>query len=350
MRGLEVRIPFFSHRWILPLVLVAVLALGFFSSAGAAPNNPVYTSTFGDSITGDNEFLGTDGKRRWTVDPGADDYQNESYERPTIQTYQTVDSKFSTEEYFQNIDIVQGRVGYDAQYLYIAIELFGRHKSDQGGDTLEGLKYEYGFRFSQDPDGRNGYLFRTEFADPLSSPTFDTLKNGAFRDTDGDIGGRGLINGAGSSGRSITKEDEPLEEVGMNGYNQQIIADGKISDGPGKDTPVLYSRIDPNNNKIVEMAFDYLAFGLTQDDIPDIQYFEMQAIKGDPTDPQNYFWNDKYNKSEAGAPYFDPGGLGTDGLENIYELDTVMGYVPEPTTIALLTVGIVGMTIRQRRK
>lgn len=37
--------------------------------------NPVYTATFGDAVTQDNAFTAADGKRYWTVDPGADSYQ-----------------------------------------------------------------------------------------------------------------------------------------------------------------------------------------------------------------------------------------------------------------------------------
>jgi hypothetical protein len=49
---------------------------------------PLYTATFADALTADNAITGQDGKRYWTVDDGADSYQNDFYERPTAQTYQ----------------------------------------------------------------------------------------------------------------------------------------------------------------------------------------------------------------------------------------------------------------------
>ena len=327
-------------------VLAPFLMCGF-ARAGIVP---FYTEIRNDHRTGDNEFVGEDGTRRWFIDPLADRYQREFYERPTIQSYQSIgDGPFSTHEYFQNLDIVQGKLGIDSQFLYVAIEMFGGHKSDQGGDTLEGLKYEYGVRFSADPDGRDGFLLRTTFSDPKSSPVFGTLQNFASMDTDSDVGGRGgpLHGQPGPSGILVTKEDNPLEEAGLNGYDQVIISDGLVDFGPNKGQAAFFSRIDPKNPNIVEIAFDYTLFGLTMADMEALQYLDMQAIKGDPQDPQDYFWNDKYTKSEAGAPYFDPGGFGTQGLGNIYELDTLR-FIPAPGTLVLLTIGLACAGRRRR--
>src|SRR5687767_1176624 len=70
--------------------------------AAAPPNVPVYSNTYGDAVTGDNQFLGADGKLHYDVDAGADQYQFEMYERPTSQTFTYVTpsgggpAKFST--------------------------------------------------------------------------------------------------------------------------------------------------------------------------------------------------------------------------------------------------------------
>ena len=225
------------------------------TSAAALPINPVYFRVVSDAITGDNEFQGSDGKRRWDVDPGADVYQGEIYERPTIQSYREVDGRYSTEEYFQNLDITQGKVGWDEQFLYVGIELFGRSKSDQGGDTHEGLIYEYGFRFSTDPDGRNGFLIRSDQPELKNGTSFGLQSNFAFFDTDGDVGGAANKSGGGPSGLRVTKTDNPNEETDLNGYDEEVASDGRKKESPNMDADALYTRVDPNNNKIVEFAF-----------------------------------------------------------------------------------------------
>ena len=330
----------------------AMVVSGWACSSSLADIIPTYTMTFDDSITGNNEFVGTDGTRRWFVSPGADGYQNEFYERPTVQTYQSVGGgAFSTTQYYQNIDITQAKVGFDSQYLYISIEMFGGSKSDQGGDSLEGMKYDYGFRFSMDADGRNGYMMKTMFSNPMSSPMFLPEKALGFLDTDGDVGGRGgpLHGNPGPTGISVTKEDNVLESVELNGYDSSVISDGLILSGAHKGETALLSRINPVNSNIVEFALDYTVLDLTMEDIASIQYLDMLAIKGDLTDPTNSFWNDKYNEAEAGSPYFDPGGFGIDGMNNIYELDTIRaGAIPAPGTLALL-VAALGLSARRRR-
>ncbi|MGK7875979.1 MAG: PEP-CTERM sorting domain-containing protein [Xenococcaceae cyanobacterium] len=360
---------------IAPLVTAGVLALAV--PGKAASISPVYTTTFQDAVTGDNAFIGTvpgnnDFKRYWDIDPVADSYQNEFYERPTVQTYVVIEEqdsgneKFAANEYFENLDIVEGKVGFDDEFLYFAIELFGRDKSTSDGvDTPEGLIYEYGVRFSTDPDGRNGFLLRTDQPELKNGTTFGTLGNLGFRDTDGDVGGAALKSGGGLTGLSVTKEDNPNEETDLNGFDEQVIADGKKKEDPNKDAEVLFSRIDPTNDRIVEIAFAYKAFGLDADFPSLIQYLDLQAIKGDPQDPQNYLWNDKYNKSEAGSPYRATSGdlskseFGTQGLENIYELDTLRGgqiappivEVPEPSTILGigLALGLGALSLKRKK-
>jgi len=329
------------------LTLSAALA----GSAWAAPTTPTYSVTANDSITGLNQFSGTDGKERWTVTPGADSYQNEFYERPTAQTYNTDGGDFSATEYFEFLDITQARFGYDSQFMFVSIELNGRDKiTDDGTSSFIGLKSEYGSRFALDADGRNGYLVRVTDPENEHGTTWGKTKNFGFKDTDGDVGG---ANPSGPSGLSVTKDDEPAEESGppaLGGYDTEVISDGKKKDNPNKDDDLLYARIDPTNNNRVEIALDYTVLGLTQTDIENILYLDAQAIEGDPTDPQNYFWNDKYNKLEAGSPYnlAEFGSDGTSGgLGNIYELDTVR-LIPEPTSAALLALGGLALLARRR--
>src|SRR5262245_28751880 len=97
-------------------IVAAALAFGLAAAAARAadaPARPVYSATFEDAVTGKNEFV-ADGKHYWTVDPGADSYQHDVYERPTARPYATVMGKFAADEYYAYLDIVRARVGFDS--------------------------------------------------------------------------------------------------------------------------------------------------------------------------------------------------------------------------------------------
>lgn len=308
--------------------------------------NPVYLTTAQDAVTGDNAF-NSGGFRRWDVDAGSDSYQNDFYERPTVQTYAQVGGRYATEEYFEFLDIVQAKVGYDNRFVYVAIDMYGRDKSTKDGvDTEVGMLERYGFRIGTNADGRNSRLLVADQPE-TNGTSFSRLKTFGYRDTDGDVGGRGIFNG-GATGLSVTKSDNILEEAGMNGYDAQIISDGQFG---GRD--VLFSRLDPTDDTVVELALDYTALGMNLDEVLNTRYLEIEAVKGGPKDPQNYLWNDKYTKLEAGSPIGGANGLsefGTQGLGNIYELDTLRtGVVPEPGTMIVLGAGLAALMARRRR-
>lgn len=323
--------------------ILTLTSLAAISAAVAQPAQPVFQWHYSDAITGDNSF-NSGGKRNWDVDAGADRYQNDVYERPTIQTYGNKGGRYGTEEYFGYLDIVRAQAGHDNRYLYGAIELFDRNNSTADGkNTEKGLVEQYGIRFGNHADGKNSYLIYADQPELASSQNtvFSGKKTFGFHDSDGDVGG---------SGRNVTKSDNPGEEAGMNGYDRAIFSDGM----DGANNPVLWARLRPGNSKVVEFALDFVAMGLTTADVARLQYLEFHAIKGGPKDPQNYMWNDKYTKSEAGSPNAGPGGLlsefGTQGLGNIYELDTLSaGAVPEPGTVAVLGLGVAAF-LRRRRK
>ncbi|MBC7834347.1 MAG: hypothetical protein H7Y88_04500 [Phycisphaerales bacterium] len=304
----------------LPLCAAALTA----SPASAQPGTPTYLRTIQDCTTGHNAFIASDGTLNWTVDPGCDRYQTDVYERPTIQTYQDVDGQFASQEYFEYLDIERVRAGFTNSRLYIAIHLVGRDNITSGGTRIEnGMIERYGFRLSSDPDGRNGLLLVSDQPELKNEPNtaFGPLGLFGYRDTNGDVGG---ADDDGPTGREETKTDNPNEESGMNGYDTPIIADGRLNGGP----IVMWVRLDPTDDTIVEFAIDYVALGYTRDQIANLRYFDAEVIKGGPDDPQNYLWNDKYTNVEAGSPNPGAGGeseFGTQGLQNIYEVDTIRG-------------------------
>jgi hypothetical protein len=302
-------------------VLIGILAIAPVSSAD--PVSPVYTQTYFDCVTGPggapptgNAHLNTAGDLRWTIAPGCDSYQNEFYERPTTQTYQvnteavTGNEIFAAAEYFENLDIVLARAGVDENYMYVAIDMYGLlHFDDQGAAAVEGLKYQYEFLLSREPDGANGYWLSLVEGTPLGS-TYQLLRNQGQLDTNGDVGGRGPGSGPGcgnvpepSNGISCTKTDNLAASLG-NGFDLDVIDDGRLNSGPLDGTAVLFSRLMPLDPSVVEFALDYAALGFTQAEIQAIidggGYLDFRAIKGGPKDPQDYMWNDEYTQGEAG--------------------------------------------------
>src|SRR5262249_46118142 len=155
-----------------------------------------------------------------------DVYQNDVYERPTTSLYQMIDNRFAAAEYYGYVDITEARVGWDSQFLYVAIKMYGLDRSTSDGtNTRVGPAARYGFRFSKDAHGRNGYLFVVDQPERKGQPhtTFHQWGTSGFRDGDGDVGGRGLINNTPPSGRKVTKADNAQEGNGLNGYDQAFV-------------------------------------------------------------------------------------------------------------------------------
>lgn len=308
----------FVARHVPALALLAGAAL-----AVAQPGTPVYTNAWTDCRTDDNRYRGCDGAFYWDVDAGCDIYQQDVYERPVTQAFELCKKRFGAKEYFEYLDILSGRAGHDDKFLYIGIDLRGRnHRTSDGSIIPVGLVERYGFRLSVDPDGRHGFLIVSDQPELKNKPKTKWGRIGTFGyfDANGDVGGAS----DGPTGLTVTKSDNPDEEDGMNGYEQVIISDGRMSD----DTTVLWVRINPLDKTMVELALDFGALGLTQEDLANLGNLEFEAIKGGAKDPQNYRWNDKYTKAEAGSPNKGSGGLsefGTEGCKDIYEVDTLRG-------------------------
>ncbi len=297
---------------------IATLAL-------AAPPEPAFRASFSDCVTGTNRFT-SGGQTYWDIAPGCDRYQNDVYERPTIQSYQCVAGRYAAQTYWENLDIVSAQAGANQQFLFVAIRMNGLDEINQSGARArQGLKHEYAFRLSSDPDGRFGFKLKAETPfDANPNPfAWGPLKTFGFRDTDGDVGGAAR---SGPTGLNVTKSDNPAEEQGLDGYDLAIISDGRLTN---RSTPVLWTRLRPGDPAVVEFALEYGALGFTRAQIIDLPYLVFEANKG-LLDPQNHLWNDKYTRSEAGSPNRGAGSncrseFGTQGLGNIYELDTLTG-------------------------
>ena len=281
---------------------------------------PHFMVTFNDAITSDNQYTGSDGKQYWDIDVGADSYQNEYYERPTSQSSFS-GTKYAADKYYANLDITTARAGYDSTYMYIEINLVGNYFQVDNTQTTEGLKYIYGFRFSDDADGSGGYQMYGTFSDPYSQD-WTTEKTFGFLDSTGDVGGVGGLNVTRDGGDNV-----------VDGYDLPI-----ISNGVYLEADTLFIRMVGSST--VQFALNYDILGFDDSYLNDINYLDMQAVLGDIEDNQNYFWNDKYYFNEAGSPYFVD-GVGVPG--NIYELDTIRGgYVPVPSAVLL---GIIGLSM-----
>ncbi len=335
---------------IRPSLLAAVAGLASVAaishSADAQPTAaPAYSVTAIDAQTGDNAFQ-FGGFRYWTIDAGADSYQNDLYERPTAQGFQLVNGVYAVNEYLSYIDITEAKFGFDNRFLYASIKVAGRTKQTQDGvNTIEGLQGRYGIRFGVDPDARNSYYLIVD--QPESASVVNTVwtlaKTEGYRDTDRDVGGRGgPIHGEpGPSGLNVTKTDNILEEQGLNGYDQQIITtDGLTVVG---QRPVLWQRVNPADNTVVEIALDYVTLGLLRSELEAIQYLHFEAQTGSVADPQFGLWNDQFTGIEAGSPNLGIGTdnqFGTQGLGAITEVDTVRAavvVVPPPDSGACCT-------------
>jgi hypothetical protein len=344
------------NRSIRPSVFALALCAGTTGALAQAPVNPVYTSTFNDAVTADNAQV-VGGSRSYTVDAGADSYQNDVYERPIAQGFNLVGATYASSEYLAYIDITQARFGFDNRFIYVAIDLAGLDKRTADGvNTIEGLQGRYGFRFGANADGRNSYYIQVDQPQQASLPnTVWTLqKTEAYRDTDQDVGGRGgpIHGNPGPSGLAVTKVDNILEEQGLNGWDQQVIqSDGLTTVGL---FPALWQRVSPTDNTVVEIALDYTRLGLTRANIEAIAYLHFEAQTGDLADPGFGLWNDQFTGIEAGSPNLGIGTdneFGTQGLGSISGVDTVRGSLavvpPLPACIADL-VGPGGSPVLDR--
>ena len=324
------------------------------------PPLPTYSFMFGDAVTGDNQFIGTDGKHHWFVNDGADSYDTDVYERPTIQNYEThtADTLVGTDPaltvggsyyatdtsdpaYFEYLDIVKGHYGYNTQFVSFGIELYGEDKVGDGGTGTAdfGESSFYNIRLGTNPNGAGGLMLSSQVSADYQKTEFEKWnpeKAFGFLDTNRDVGGPGGI--------PVTNENPGS----LNGFEDKPISDGELG-----GSEVLWTQVTTSvdGRPLVEFLLDYVAFNAAFPDYaitPEtLQYLVFEANRG-TKDNGNYLWNDKYSKSQAGTPYNDAFGE----PQNVYELDTLqadLSVVPTPSAVLLGSLGISAASWRLRR-
>ena len=323
----EAVVRIFSNFGLCFVAMALVLLIGMPSFASIYNNNwksELSVSDFADSVTGSpSRFTAGVG---WTIEPGADDFYHEVYERPTSQGFQsTISGAPAFDNYHEALDIVSGQFAIDSLngLAYFSINMNGQDELTADGSVdFVGFKHFYRIRISDNADFFGGYMFGVK--DPYGNSVGNSFDNSnsykstqMWSDLDASwVTGTGLT----TTGEGTEGYDEFTSEGDSNKIRSRIVGDS------------------------VEFALNYRGLGI---DPASLSHFIFEANQG-LTDPQNYFWNDKYNFDQAGSPY-DPSGP----PQNIYELDTLMGgyapsMVPEPSSVMLWTLllGLAGMRRR----
>ncbi len=328
----------------------AALALAA-AGAQAASFTPTYFYTFQDATTGDNQFLATDGNYYWFIDAGADDHEAGVWERPTDQAYERVTAAqdpqnpnvtpgqeyLAAEKYYEYLDIVEGRFGFDSRYMYFSIELWGDSFIDESGEPDQefGSGTHYNVHLSNDPTGNGGLMIGLDGSDGEDLP--------------GD-----WFNNASDPWQS-EKAHGHLDTLAPDGvlvgndYDVQIIDDGEIDP---TEQLVLWARLmrSADDRPLIELAFDHVTFNSLYPDfaldlpltLEDILYINFETARGLKS---NYNWYPHYSLAEAGDPYDD------DGLGNVYQVDNIRGAAIVPLPAAAWTgLALGGLMLAVRRR
>lgn len=260
----------------------ALLAL---SAAGARAQTPAYYTTELDDVTGDNAPVivsphpglvsgGCDAAAPcWVPDPGADSYSNDKYERPMGR------GRYG-DEYYPSLDITSSQVGYDDEWLYYRINVYGT----EGG----GLYDMYGFEINYDEDGI-GDIFVTASA-PGVSTTWTSAMPVVYWDQDNNVGGPNPTRPDGQGSNA-------------NGYENKVFNGGlnKVPGSPGGVNAVQV-RIAPDNPAAVELAVHRSFMEGIKGGVVERAAFRPYTSRT-TVSPASIYLHDDMSRTQMGSPY-----------------------------------------------
>lgn len=260
------------------------LALLLLSAGGLYAQVPSYVSTTPDDVTGNNlprvvnhpapQADCPAGSECYLPDPGADSYGQDLYERPVRP------GRYAN-TYHPAMDIVQSQVGYDDQWLYYRIEVYG----PEGG---VGLPYMYGFEINYDDDNVGDVFVTVD--DPGMSTTWTYATPVVYWDADDNVGATNptLAEGPGGNG---------------NGYERKVFIGGlnKAPGSPGGVTAVQ-ARVAPGNPAAIELAVKRVFMEELKGGV--IERAAFRPFAGtNTTSPAQMYFHDELSRTQAGSPY-----------------------------------------------
>jgi serine-aspartate repeat-containing protein C/D/E len=257
----------------------------------------------------------------------------------------------TTGTYYEYGDITRGQAGqFDENatngWLFFRIELFGTSKvsdsNDRSAEFANGTFYSIrlGNNTTGTPNGAdnpsNGILLRNGLQQNVTTSWSAASGSGVkiFADINGATDVNNRVGGAGGVDTSKQAGDASGDGYEVDQGNNQwlfVRRNDVTFAGPG----------DTVTRPTIEFAFNYKKYNAdvsgtgTRDFLPPgLTYVEFDSTKG-LTDNQNYLWNDEFDQNQAGNPNPGEASPGNDGLENIYQLDSMRyGALPQPGSIS----------------
>ena len=237
---------------------------------------------------------------------------------------------FSADKYYEYADITRGEAGFadvspTEGWMFFRVELFGDSTvSDSLDRSAEfAASTYYSVRLANNSSANNaksGLLLRNQRTSSITT-AWTTSDMKVFADVNGDVSGTGGVNVPKPDG-TVTGYEVDHGNSGSWLWARRLNASYT---GPGGTV----------TRPSIEFAFNYKAYNLskTKNFLPtNLTYLELDSTKG-LQDNQNYLWNDKYTLAEAGSPNPGEATPGNNGLENVYQLDTLrLGGFPQPGT------------------
>lgn len=274
----------------------ALLLLALWApDARAQVPNPVYTVTLQDAVTGDNglqSFVvpGVTCVNCRVPDPNppagsvsVDNYTLDVWERPT-------QSGSSANVYLPALDIVSYEIGFDNDFLYYRMRLFG--VDNQG--TGKRLPYLYAYESNIDSDPRGDVFVRV--TDPSSKgldDVFGTQGVTVHHDANNNVGGLLPLSPEGPG-------------ANVDGYEFLVFDQGNnlVPGDPGGADAVQARTILIGGAPYLELAVKRSFLNAVKGTPVTTASFRPYAAKGGGTTNQNQLYqHDQYGRDTAGSPY-----------------------------------------------